>query len=109
MAEKVSRLFALTCELGGALGWENISMQRGCQEHTIDAQWWFAINPHDEPNRCSRGAKVPPQSIYYEFNGWPAGCVTSSGGLLAAGKGANEESLTAAIEAALEQMGAPRW
>jgi len=99
--ERVSVLFGLTVDLGIALGWENLSSHSGCAEHQIDDQWWFAINPHGEPTECGKGAKVPPYSIYYQFNGWPAGVVTGQGGVIAAGKLANEETLIAAIYAAI--------
>lgn len=104
-----NNIFALTCELGAALGWENISMQPGCKEHAIDDHWWFAINPHNAPTRCNRGHLVPPQSIYYEFNGWPAGSLNSGGGMIAAGAIANQDTLRAALNQAIEKTGVARW
>lgn len=101
----VSRVFTLTCELGIALGWDNISLEPGCQEHAIDDHWWFAINPHNEPTPCSRGAIAAPQSIYFEFNGSPAGFVSHDGGLLAAGAIANEEALARALMQAIAAKG----
>ena len=108
---KVSRVFALACELGAANGWENISFDPGCKELQIDEHWWLAINPHNEANRCSRTRRraVPPQSIYFEFNGWPAGIVNSGGGIIALGAKANERTLTAALEAAIQKTGRERW
>jgi hypothetical protein len=107
--EKLPRVFKLTVEYGAAMGWENISLNPGCTEQVIDEHWWFAINPHNEANRCSHGAKVPAQSIYFEFNGWPAGYINAGGGMLAAGDLANEETLAAALDAAIRRTGRPRW
>jgi hypothetical protein len=107
MTEPVSLLFARVCDLGIALGWENISLDAGCKEHDIDEHWWFAINPHGERTKCSKGAEVPPYSIYFQFNGWPAGVIDAGGGVLAAGKLANEDTLIAAIDAAIERQENP--
>jgi hypothetical protein len=38
--QPITKVFALACELGSANGWENISLQPGCQELSIDEQWW---------------------------------------------------------------------
>lgn len=106
----VNKVFALACELGAAHGWENITMQDGCQELDVDGHWWFAINPHPHPTRCSRGYKmIPAGTIYFQFNGWPAGIVTSAGGLVACGQAANEETLIDALETAIRKQGTPRW
>lgn len=101
--ERVSKLFGLTVELGIELGWENLSSHPGCAEHQVDDQWWFAINPHGEASRCSQGTRIPPYTIYYQFNGWPAGFCTAHGGAIAAGKLANEETLITAIESAIKK------
>lgn len=103
------KIFQLACELGAAHGWENISFDAGCKELQVDEQWWLAINPHNEINRTSKGAKVPPQSIYFMFNGWPAGYINAGGGVLAAGAIANEETLAAALDAAIRATGRARW
>jgi hypothetical protein len=108
-------IFARTCELGIALGWENISLDPGCVEHRVDDDWWFAINPHGETTTQYVGAeggprpvKIPPYSIYFEFNGWPAGVCAWGGGVIAAGRLANEETLMAALDAAIEREGKPK-
>jgi hypothetical protein len=104
----MNAIFEKTCELGMALGWENISLSPGCQEHQVDAHWWFAINPHDVPVSCSKGgSKVPARCIYFQFNGWPAGVVSVQGGLLVTGGLANEETLLAVLEQAIEKAGQP--
>lgn len=100
-------VFIRICDLGIALGWDNISTLPGCQEYQIDSEWWFAINPHGEVTRSSQGARIPPNSIYFKFNGWPAGIVSSHGGMMAAGGLANEDRLLAAIEAAIKRLECP--
>lgn len=96
-------LFDRACLLGMALGWENIGLQPGCQEHQIDENWWFAINPHDQSIACSHGVFVPAYHAYFEWKGVTAGFVSIGGGMLACGREANEGSLLAAIDRALER------
>jgi hypothetical protein len=97
----VIAVFGRACELGMALGWENISMDEGCRELQVDVHWWFAINPHKEPTRSSRGVMVQPQQIYFEWNGFPAGMVSSIGGILVQGELANETTLLEALDLAI--------
>jgi hypothetical protein len=97
-------IFAKAVDLGIALGWKSIKDLPGCQEHQIDEQWWFAINPHDKPEKCSAGTKVPSYSIYFEFNGWPAGFCNAVNGTLAHGSVANENALIKALDAAIEKL-----
>lgn len=99
------RVFERVCALGMALGWENISLEPGCREHQIDSNWWFAINPHQETTPCSRGAKIPACQVYFEWKGWPAGMVSTGGGMMACGTAANEASLIEAIEEAIRRAG----
>lgn len=74
-----------------------INKHVGCYEAQIDPQWWCAANGHTTPTQCSKGIKVPPFGVYFEFNGFPAGVVTPSGGWCAAGEAANEAALIAAL------------
>ena len=103
----MTEIFAKTCELGIALGWKAINQNPGCTEHQVDEQWWFAINPHAEPVKCSKGTSVPQVCVYFEFNGWPAGFINAGGGALAAGAIANEDTLIAALEAATKNVAQP--
>jgi hypothetical protein len=74
----------------------------------VDEQWWLVLNAMRVPQQIrdeSRGGtggnvEVPPFTLYVSYNGWPAGLLTPFGGILAAGEGANEDSLLAALEAA---------
>jgi hypothetical protein len=80
------------------LGHASIKDLPGCCEFEA-GEWWVAVNGHEQPQRCSRGARVPGFHAYVEFNGWPAGLVSAAGGTLAAGTAANEASLLAALRA----------
>lgn len=97
----VVAVFGRACELAMAEGAENINLDAGCHELQVDADWWLAINPHEKPRRCSRGAMVKPFQIYFEWRGWPAGFVSSSGGMLTCGKEINEANLLAALARAI--------
>lgn len=100
-------VFALACELGAALGWENISLDAGCREHQVNAHWWFAMNPHRTKMLCTKGIDVKPYSIYFEWDGWPAGMVTAAGGMFVQGIEANQDNLIAALKAAIATNGQP--
>ena len=82
--------FGTIAELAAALGVRNIKDLPGCWEHRVDDLWWFAINAHAGPVKCSGGIlaplEVPPGHCYLEYNGWPAGCFTPWGGEIAAGE-----------------------
>jgi hypothetical protein len=98
---EVVAVFGRACELAMENGGENINLDAGCHEVSIDADWWLAINPHDRPRQCSRGATIKPFQIYFEWRGWPAGFVSSSGGLIISGKEVSEANLLAALERAI--------
>jgi hypothetical protein len=109
MAEmEIPSVFSKTVELAIALGWEDIGSLPGCQEHQIDKHWWFAINPHEKPakcSQCSQGASVPPYSIYFQFNGWPFAIVNAAGGMMGSGTAANEDNLMLALQRAIAEAG----
>jgi len=102
----VSELFSRACALAIALGMKELNKLPGCWEHQIDERWWMALNAHSERIHCSQDSHssegVPPFTIYFMFNGWPAGLVNANGGSLAAGALANEDALIDAINAAIE-------
>lgn len=97
---RIGKAFAAVVELGLALGKRNMGSDPGCWEHQVDERWWFALNPHDDQTECSQGAKVPPFSIYVQFNGWPAGIIGVSDGVMAAGELANEATFIEALRVA---------
>jgi len=74
----------------------------GCWERAIGDKWWIAFNGHMTAQKNSKGQSVPPCSVYVEWLDWPAGIIDPTGGLIAAGAHANEETFAAAIEAAIK-------
>lgn len=54
-------------------GVRDLKSRDGCWEVAVDATWWFAVNGHGTPTRCSRGTEVPPYHAYIECNEMPAG------------------------------------
>lgn len=99
----ISSVFSKACDLAIGLGHSEINKLPGCLEITVDEHWWFAINAHQEKVESSKG-NVPAGSIYFEFNGWPAGMVDAGGGTLCAGALANEEELIKALDAAMLRL-----
>lgn len=58
----------------------------------VDEQWTFKINGHKEEME-----KIPAFHMFVEYNGWPAGLVSSYGGIIAAGNAANEQTFIDAL------------
>lgn len=100
MNDRVCAAFMAVADLGYALGARDINKIPGCWEVQVDERWRIAVNAHDEELQSLTGARVLPGSVYVEYNGWPAGSFTAAGGIIAAGEGANEHTLVAALEAA---------
>lgn len=96
---EVKEAFVKLAELGGALGVQSINQLPGCWECQIDSQWWISMNGHREAIKDSHGAEVPAFHACIEFNGWPAGIIGPSAGIIAAGSLANEDTFIAAIDA----------
>lgn len=101
----VAEVAAKVAELNKALGAPRACDVEGCWEHQIDEHWFVAVNGHKEEQALKRsnggGVTVPPFHFYLEFNGWPAGFLTPFGGTMAAGEAANEQTLIAALDAAI--------
>lgn len=79
---------------------KDIGSLMGCWEHQIDDLWWVSINGHPKDIHNSHGTLVPKFEACFEYNGWPAGIVGLRGGVVAAGSGANENTLIEALKAA---------
>lgn len=99
MTAQYCEAFCAIVDAAQRLGVGNISLLPGCWEWDIDGVWWLAINGHREPMACSHGNAVPPFHAYVEFNGWPAGIFSPSGGEFVAGSAGNEDSFIAALKA----------
>lgn len=100
MSEEIKEAFFEIVKLAERLGLSGLNKFPGCWEHQVDGQWWIALNAHKEPMTCSMGAEVPPFHAYVQFNGWPAGVIDPRGGIIAAGKVANEDTFIEALKAA---------
>jgi hypothetical protein len=74
-------------------GLRNLKDSPGLYRARIDKQWEIKVNAHG-----TEIESVPPYHFAFEFNGWPAGIVGATGGVIAAGEAANEETLLKAIE-----------
>lgn len=89
-----------------ALDVRNIKDLPGCWEHTIDDQWFVAINSQRVDTACSTGIPIPPFCLYVEFNGWPAGLLSfADSGEFAAGEAANPVTFAEAIRAVASRLG----
>ena len=100
--ERYSEAFDLIAQLGIALGAAPLSKHTGCWEHAVDERWRVAVNGHREGKATSTGEVVKPFTAIVWFNGWPAGLISPRGGVIAAGEVANEGTLIAALQRALE-------
>lgn len=97
----MTELFVSLAELCFALGAAPLNRHPGCWEHQIDGRWWVAMNGHPEKVNCSDGTPVDPYTCCVKFNGWVAGILDPSGGVIAAGAIANEETMLEAVRAAI--------
>lgn len=97
---KISAVFSKACDLAIAQGFSGLNKIPGCLEIYVDERWWFAINAHPETVESTKG-NVPPMTIYFEFNGWPAGMIGPRDGCLCGGAAANEGELIKALDAAI--------
>ena len=81
-------------------GVESINEYPGCWYRKVDERWEFWMNAHGETIDTEQGVSVPPYEVYVQYNGWPAGFVGPSGGIIASGPNANEDAFIAALEGA---------
>lgn len=108
MGYQLPVVFEKILSLTAALKVEGISALPGAWIHQVDEVWGIAINPHDGPVSIPAdghkfGATVPPFSVFVWFNGWPAGIVDASGGVIAAGVSANEDTFCTALDNAIQK------
>lgn len=95
----VCEAFEALCELCMALGEAPANKHPDCWECKVDERWSIAFNCHKEPKRSSLSdVVVQPFNCYVQYNGWPAGVFDPTGGVIAAGEGANEDTFIAALK-----------
>ena len=83
-------------DLAEALKVIPINAHPDCWECKIDKRWTIAVNGHREPKMWN-DIVIQPFHVYVEYNGFPAGIISSAGGIIAAGSLANEKTLMEAI------------
>jgi hypothetical protein len=109
---EISEAFNDVALLIMALGEFPLHKHEGCFVYQIDGQWRMAVNGHREvKSGIDEGGayfEVPPFSCLLWYNGWPAGCFNPTGGIIAAGEGANEQTFIEAVKAATARANAAR-
>ena len=95
---QLSEAFVKICGLAIALGHESLNEHEGLCEFPVNAHWALAMNGHN-----STVDDVPAFNVRIEFNGWPVGILGPSGGVIAAGSAANEDTFIAALDEAYTQ------
>lgn len=105
---RISEAFMAVADLCLALDDAPLTKHEGCWEHQVDDHWWIAVNGHQEPRLMQKHPTLEPLKPFHafvEWNGWPAGLMTPTGGCIAAGACANEETFIAALRAARDAVG----
>jgi len=96
----ICEAFDALADLCVALGEAPLTKHAGLWERQVDERWHIAVNGHTEEHPTAEGFPVPPFCCAVKFNGWPAGLFDPTGGVIAAGEGANETTFIAALRAA---------
>lgn len=99
---EVPEAFVVLAELAEKEGAIPVSKFEGCWVRGIDDSWLIAMNGHEDP-RMYGEVEVPPFTCYIEWNGFPAGLLDPTGGTIAAGELANEESFIKAIRVVIDE------
>lgn len=82
-------------------------------ERKVDDKWYVAVNGKGEVGKVtpegSMEIDLQPYYVAVWYNGWLAGLFhPAAGGMIAAGEGANEDTLIAALNAATKKTLAAR-
>lgn len=81
--------------------------------YDIGGNWFIAVNGAENEQAFQRNARdgvplpeasIPPFSALVYWGDWPAGIIDPYGGCLAAGESANEDTLCAALDAAIASV-----
>ena len=100
------QLFIHAVELHMALGLPSIKELGGVWRHRLDDHWYLAI-VSDRATVAPPGGmqvNVPPFTLAVWWNGWLAGFIDLNGGCIAAGSGANEDALIAALRTEIKRL-----
>jgi hypothetical protein len=96
--EPFAEAFGAILELADVLGVKHIYKLPGLWCVDVDEHWTIRMNGHRE-----EVGGVPAHTAALEYNGWPAGMSQPSGGIIAAGELANENSFIEAINRRVEK------
>lgn len=96
----ISEAFMLIADLADKDDAAPVNKHPGCWERAV-GKWHISVNGHREPRKNAEGMEVPPFSAVLTFNGWPAGIIDPSGGVIAAGAVANEDTFIEALKTEL--------
>ena len=104
---EITEAFDVVVELAVELGVKGINELEGAWICKIDKHWVVAINGKDKPVAVeiedSMGCQeLQPFEMAIFFNGWLAGLLNPGGGMICAGKAANEDTFIAAVRARIE-------
>lgn len=96
-------IFVLLADIAKKDGVSGISKLPGLWERRIDDHWEIAVNGHNEtiewPQTKDRmGCRIESCHCAVMFNGCLAGILNPYGGIIAAGKLANEQAFIEALE-----------
>lgn len=99
----ICEAFDRVVTLAEVLGVTKINELDGAWIEKIDSKWTVAINGKEKPVTVdipnSMGiSDLKPLHMAIFYNGWLAGLLTLTGGTIAAGSGANENSFIKAVE-----------
>lgn len=100
---QLSEVFCLTADLGLLLGVSKLNERTDAWICEVDKHWTLALNGTDkdvEVNiKDSMGVdKLHPFHMAVFFNGWLAGLMTATGGVICAGEAGNEDNLIKALQ-----------
>lgn len=99
----ITEVFGLIATLGTALG-IRLDEQPALWDRQVDELWRIEVNGHDKPFPDHHGMPVQPFTCHLTYNGWPAGILGVDCGCIAAGAAANEDTLIAALKAAIARI-----
>ena len=94
---EMTEAFSKVVDLAQALGVYAINELDGCWEYRVSDKWLLKVNGH-----AVEVDGIPAYHASATYNGWPAGVFSPVGGTIAGGQGANEDTLIAALDEAIE-------
>lgn len=97
--DRVSDAFTALMDLALALGHREISKLPGLCTFEVDEHWKVSINGHKEEID-----HIPAYHVMPFWNGFPAGIFGPSGGIIAAGELANEDTFIEACQKRLQKI-----